>query len=131
VKQREVYFKRALSLRHGKLILTAQAVLAIISMYVFFRTIPWLASSNIQGIGKHEAPNPVPPEWARAYSVNHGTFSYYPESRADNPMRVGLYVGLNALFMVPSMVLAAWVRRGGSGKERTEQASGGNGGQRP
>ena len=103
------YFQRALAFQNGKAILAVQFLLVAAAMYVFFRTIPWLASSNISEISKYDEPSPPPPSWARAFSVEHGTFNYYADSRASNAKRMYLYIGLNVIFIVPDMLWAAWI----------------------
>ncbi|MCP5537222.1 MAG: hypothetical protein H7A51_13460 [Akkermansiaceae bacterium] len=103
------YFKRALSLRYGKLILVIQAILIVSAMYVFMKTIPWLTAQNISEISSYEDPSPPPPSEAESFAVNHGHFIYYEDSRATNPGRLWLYIGLNFIFMLPSMISTAIV----------------------
>lgn len=119
------YLKRARSLPHGKKILAAQALLILAAMFAFVRTIPWLMSSEITEIHPDSDPSPPPPSWARAYSVHHGTYRYYAESRSDNPIRMWISIGSLGLLIVPWMTLSGYVWfEGGRKLKMTEAGSG-------
>lgn len=85
--------------------------MVIAGMYAFVKTVPWLLSSDISGIGKYDSPTPPPPTWARAYSVAHGTFLYFRESRADAPFRVAAYIALLLIPTAGTMALSFWALR--------------------
>jgi len=108
------YFERALSFRYGKLILAIQAILIVAAMLVFVKTSPWLMAKDISEISNYEEPSPPPAPGAESFSVNHGDIIYYEDSRATNPGRFWLYLGLNVIFILPSMASTAfvWVKAG-------------------
>lgn len=105
------YLRSALSLRHGRLILITQAILIIVVMYVFSQTIPWLMAHDISEITRYPEAMPQPPVGAKSFSINHGDFIYYPDSRGSNPGRMISYILLNLIFMVPFMALMFFVKR--------------------
>ena len=116
------YFKRALTLPRGKILLAAQVLLLIAGMFVFIRTIPWLASSDISEINLDETSNSVPPSWARSYSVNHGDYLYYEESPSDNPRRMWLNIGAIGICILPCQIIFGYVWLvGGRNIKLTEQ----------
>ena len=116
------YFKRAFTLPRGKTLLVGQVLLLIAGTFVFIRIVPWLGSSDISKISVDGNPSPVPPSWARAYSVNHGTYSYYDESPRDNPLRVWLNVGFIGALIVPCQIIYGYIWLiGGRNIKLTEQ----------
>ena len=86
-----------------------QALLIVAAMYVFMKTIPWLMAHDISELSKYEEPTPPPSAHAESFSVNHGHFTYYEDSRASNPSRLWLYIGLNMAFILPSIISTALV----------------------
>ena len=105
------YLKKVLSLKHGKLILAGQVIVLLTAMVVFAKTIPWLMAHDISKIENYESPTPKPPSWAQSFSVNHGSFIYYDDSRSSNPKRLWLYLGANLAFILPVMISTSWIMK--------------------
>lgn len=101
------YLRRARALPRGWLLLIGQAILFIISLIVFIHSMPWMMSHNISEIGNYENPNPLPPAWARAFYVDHGTFIYFAETRSDAPAR---FWGVITFFVAYGIVYHKWTR---------------------
>jgi hypothetical protein len=101
------YFRRALALPRGGLLLLGQGALIVIALWTFIHSIPWMMSHDISEIGNYEDPIPKPPRWARAFSVDHGTFVYYPESRSDAPAK---FWGVITLFVAYGVVYHIWTK---------------------
>ena len=99
------YFRRALALPRGWLMLLAQGALGVIALWIFVQSIPWMMSHDISKIGDYEDPSPKPPAWARAFSVNHGTFIYYADRRSDAPAK---FWGIIAYFTGYGVVSRVW-----------------------
>lgn len=101
------YLRRALAIPRGRLLLIGQTLLFIISLIVFIHSMPWMMSHNISEIGNYEDPNPLPPDWARAFYVDHGTFIYFAEARSDAPAK---FWGVITFFVAYGIVYRKWTR---------------------
>ena len=101
------YHRRLFSLPKGKLIWLAQVILIVVAMWLFIKNIPWVMSHDISEIEQYSDSSPSPPEWARAFSVNHGDFIYYEESRSDAPAKFWAAI---ILFIIYGLVMNFWTR---------------------
>lgn len=116
------YHRRVLALPKGKLILLGQGALVLAAMWFFIQTVPWLMAYDISEIDRYENPSPSPPDWARAFSVNHGTYKYYGEIPSDSPVRFyGIIIGFIVYGIVYGIVWVRWTRwawkQGGGNQE--------------
>ena len=108
------YFRRVSSLPRGRLILLSQIMMMVVAMWLFVRTAPWVTAHDISEIDQYESPTPAQPEWAKAFSVNHGTFHYYGEAPSDSPFKywgaIAGYFGFGVFWV--GWTMWAWKRGG-------------------
>lgn len=80
------YLKAARKTRHGLWIVAARAVVFLVMLVLFVRYVPWVTSHDMTELVVYSEPQPRPPRWAQAFSVNHGensptTVSHRPTTR--------------------------------------------------
>ncbi len=79
-----------------------QIIIAIIQLFLFFYTIPWIFSEKIENLEiKKDFP---PPGGVVAFTIDHGKPSYFLDSPTTNPIKaimlvLGLFLCLTFLII--------------------------------
>jgi len=62
-------------------------VLAGLALFgLFFKYVSWVFAYQMSNLDIFTNP-PAAPEWAKSFSVNHGTYTFFEDSPQENPIK--------------------------------------------